>query len=431
MSSRFTGEVVAGVAVGSAAIAALVAGLVVYFIWRSRSKKLEGQSKKWKAELDKLVAHLRGPRDIPTIMSGMIYECGSEVKHMRFEKLASFLMAEVNQLVARCTTNRDGPFLFDASAYTAAAGDEEDWGDLLNRSWEVRGEALTAIIMRVLIRRMHPDGPCHPDESLLPPDIVHIHHASKAKKQALQQKGREFLTKKLGDGYTREEFFDFTSGCLWRFIVTYLTTEVTPHEGFEFPMQTATFKDDDPRLPAAAKLEELIVRLMTPFDMPAEELAQFSGPEWKSMGNIGSEVARSTIRDIAVCAAGLALKMFSGLYFAEFYFPPDMPPTQPNGDRRILLLPPIRARVCIPGAKKPPPYWNFPEPDGSRWVEISPPALSYYSLQGTWYESTSVGERNYIPLKRAEHTELKEAQDEAGAQEGSSKLQTQDSPVPT
>ncbi|KAL8367105.1 hypothetical protein RB599_010913 [Gaeumannomyces hyphopodioides] len=358
----------------------------------------------------------------------MIEDCCPEAEAMQFDKLPAFLLGDVEQLVASCTTGRnDLPFSFDASAYTTAAGDDEDWGDLLNSSSGIREDALAAIIMRILIRRMHPDGPCHPDESLLPPVVVHIHRASKAKKQALQQKGREFLTERLGMGYTREEFFEFTSESLWRFIVTYLTTEVTPYEGFDSVTTTTNFADDDPRLPAVVKLEELIVRLLTPFDKTAEDLAAEELAHFSESGNTGSEVGRRHIRRVAVSAAGLALKMFSRPHFAEFYFPPDMPPTQPDGDRRILLLPPLRSRVCIPGAKEPPPYWNVPEPDGSRWVTLSAPLLSFYSLQGAYYAGHAVGEPKYIPpAKRAEHTELQEAQDGAEVEDGSGKPQTQD-----
>lgn len=375
MSSGFSAEVVAGAAAGSAATAALVIAIAVYFTWRSRSEQ-------WKAKFDDLE---RRSRNAASAMSTMIDDCCFGREHPPLGELATSLYCDVHQLVMHCTTNSDNDISFGASAYTAAAGDGEDWHDLLSRESYFRHQALTAFIMRVLIRRMHPDGPCDFGESLLPPDLLRIHLAVKAKKQAQQGLDREFMTEYFGGGYTREEGLEFVS-YMWRPMIAYLTSEATPHEGFA---------DNDPRLPAVVKLEDLIVRLLTPFDMKDEELARVKEKYRGWKGKIGSEAGRSNIRRVVVSAADLALKMFSDLYFSEFYFPPDFPPTQADGDRRLLVLPYIRQRIDIPGYRDPLTDWSVPEPDGSRWAKASKAFLSHTSLQGVEYQGHLLSDRPF------------------------------------
>ncbi|EJT77252.1 hypothetical protein GGTG_07164 [Gaeumannomyces tritici R3-111a-1] len=94
--------------------------------------------------------------------------------------LAKNLKNGVRSMVANCCmrANEYKPVDISLSPIIAAAGDGEDWEELLNhpigRYW-----GLQALVMRVIARWMDPES--DPDHTLIPPDLLRLYQTSIAK----------------------------------------------------------------------------------------------------------------------------------------------------------------------------------------------------------------------------------------------------------
>ncbi|KAL8421006.1 hypothetical protein RB596_001978 [Gaeumannomyces avenae] len=289
--------------------------------------------------------------------------------------LAKNLKNGVRTLVESCcmSANEYKPVDISLSPIIAAAGDGEDWEELLNhpigRYW-----GLQALVMRVIARWMDPES--GPDHTLIPPDLLRLYQTS--------------IAKPVKDPKLQAAL------AAWPKITYNLMSEAAPR----FWLTTRhEFADGDSRLPNVLKLEELLAQLLEPFGPGVEdldELCRKNGVDEefrkRALGNTRSQHGPYYLREVTMAAANLALPCFAhGDAIAEFRFPPGRASSAP--DRRIMVSPAIRyRRATAPAADSTAPNAGETagarEPgDSVRWREIVPANFSLWGLTGLWYFS--------------------------------------------
>lgn len=403
-----------------AAVACFLFGIflgipITYFAPRWRRKRTPPDS-----SLDLMEFALRAPlRDWPSTSETMHLHSLLPIFHSRVSDY-------VRHYVAGIGSDNSSANPYQSSCFTDLAGPHEDWDRLLEFDQERRESALTHFICRFLYRRMVHDGDLA--ITLLPVDMLSTY--------------RRMLTKSQPtfEGYVSEETvhhfkrITLLSRNYWRVLTTYWGSERYSDMMYrrlprtdclkldcramqeQSGLEDSNMRDDDPRMPRVLATEELLERLLSPFDRNSALSDSL---------RIDSADARKTLRSIMTMAADLALLAFAEPEPTEFYWPPTnrREGYGPNDDDGMLECFGIRQRWPVPGLEESSElvkteFLCKPRYNDTAWFENTFEAGE--ELKAAWERMTDAGhgqvgsaEATVLEGRRKKVEEYRERQKEA------------------
>ncbi|KAL8343544.1 hypothetical protein RB598_004748 [Gaeumannomyces tritici] len=305
----FSGPVVAGISLGSAILAAIIAACVVFVIVRTHYVTtidwLNGRG----ARVFRPSPHSQETAALCVANIEAIFVDGLITAHL--PSMVTSLKCAISRLVLMYNVRYCDVNLSDTSLFDAVAGPHQDWGIILNKNNDSRRQeaAVQHLVARILHSRMTPEGDAA--TTLLPPDIFSVY-------QKMMARGPS----RLSDRYPGE--------CAWE------------SETFAGVMQqqakNEALDDGDPRMKNILATEQLLKDVLGHFSLRFSE----------DHGDLNGR-----LRDVTWTAARLAFLAFSSARPVELFWPASGRPetNAPNNDELILICFGVRIRNRIPGAQ--------------------------------------------------------------------------------
>ncbi|KAL8378100.1 hypothetical protein RB595_008687 [Gaeumannomyces hyphopodioides] len=321
----FSGPAVAGIGLGCAILAAIIATCVVFVIVRTH----------YVTTVDWLYGRgAPGPEPSPYSHEDAAL-CVAKIERLFVPDLiTSDLESMVTSLkcaISRLVCSYDVGYCdlgSDTSLFDAVAGPHQDWAIILNRDSSSNRQcaALQHLVARILHPRMVPEGDAA--ITLLPPDIFSVYQKMMARDPT------RLSNKWPGETYWSDENFAGVMRHAWRAVSChFMTSPPSPYR------QAEAFADDDPRMKNVLATEQLLKDVLGHFSLCFSE----------NHGTIDEHV-----RDVTWTAAKVAFLAFSSPKPVELFWTASGRPetNAPNNDELILICFGVRIRNRIPGTQR-------------------------------------------------------------------------------
>lgn len=327
----FSGPVVAGVGLGCALVAAVIATFAVFAIARDHFQgyidRLLDRHRSDDGDGDGISAMDSGEAALVVAQIGRIYRSVWPLETELSRRYNSFRVA-LDRVVGhyRFSHKLDLP---DTSVFDAVAGPHPDWEIFLEDDYTHRQRpAAQHLICRILHQRMIPEG--DPATTLLPPDIMSVY------KKMMARDPRSFSATTYGSASNpRLENLGRVMRHVWRGLTCHFAAYHAPHI-----IPENGLADDDERMENVLATEKLLRE---------EVLVHFRLSTDKSRGQRDEE-----LRNLMFFAAELAFLAFSSAEPIELFWPRSGRPETDaaNNDELVLTCFGIRMRNRIPGAER-------------------------------------------------------------------------------